>query len=110
MERQRHRPAAELVSKAAPFFEWLRPNLDRLFVDEVAQKATSERLARIDPAVRWEAGPVDERSNFFAFSPNLDPELLPLTEALASVAPDVPGWTFLSAKPRKVDDQVDSDN
>src|SRR5690606_1156759 len=80
---------------------WLRSHLDRVFFDEAVQRILTNKLAEIDPRIRWEVGPYDAHRSFFAFSPNLDLKLLPLTEALARAAPEIPGWIFLSSKPRK---------
>lgn len=89
------------MTNSDAFLAWLTANLDGVFEDEEIQRAVSKRLATIDPAIRWEAGPYDDEHAFFAFSPNLDIKLLPLTEQLAQAAPVVPGWVFLSSKPRK---------
>ena len=83
-------------------FEWLPGNLQRLFHDESVQKTLTEKLAQVHPGVRWEVGPFKDGKSFFAFSPNLDAKLLAVTEALAKRAPEVPGWVFLPAKPRKM--------
>jgi hypothetical protein len=102
MERQRHTTAAEALIRANALFEWLPGILDRLFHDETAQKMLTEKLAQVHPGIRWEVGPFQEGKSFFVFSPNLDVKLLPATETLARSAPEVPGWVFLPAKPRKM--------
>lgn len=89
------------MKNADGFFAWLRNNLDGAFADEAVQRMLTNKLAAIDPRIRWEVGPYNAERSFFAFSPNLKRELLPLTEALAKEAPEIPGWMFLSSKPRK---------
>ena len=80
----------------------MRNNLGRVFSDRSLQEAAiTKKLAEIDPRLRWEVGPYDPERSFFAFSPNLNLDLLPLTEALTRVAPELPAWMFLSSKPRK---------
>ncbi|MCB9619211.1 MAG: hypothetical protein H6724_07135 [Sandaracinus sp.] len=47
---------------------------------------------------RWEIGPLDEATCFFAFGAG-DRERLTRNRALVASAPAVPGWVFLPAKP-----------
>ncbi len=101
MEAEGHRSTEDIMKRSSTFFAWLRTNLDRVFFDEAVQRTLTNRLAEIDPRIRWEVGPYGAEMSFFAFSPNLNLKLLPLTEALAKGAPDVAGWIFLSSKPRK---------
>jgi len=55
----------------------------------------------LHPELRWEVGPGYKQSSFFAFSPNLKHELLELTTKLVERAPEIEGWEFLPAKPKK---------
>ena len=99
MARQENR-STELL-KMKPFFEWLTANIENLFQNESLQNQLSKRLAEVNPRVRWEIGPWDDGKCFFAFSPNLDVDLLEETKFLALSAPSISNWVFLSAKPRK---------
>jgi hypothetical protein len=101
MERKRDRTTEVDGGAVGAFYQWLVPSLGRVIKDKDAQKALSVNLAKFSPSIRWEVGPYDDERSFFAFSPNLDPDLLPLTEALANSAPAVQGWVFLAARPRK---------
>jgi hypothetical protein len=83
------------------FYDWLVPVLDEISRSPEVQAALSQKLASFDPKLRWETGPSENETRFLAFSPGLDVQLLPVTEKLASAAPEVPGWLFLPAKPRK---------
>ncbi len=83
------------------FFEWLRNNVQFVPRDRKAQRELAKWLAAINPQLRWEVGSGSRAEWFLAFSPNLQEKLLDLTNALAREAPDVPGWEFLPAKPRK---------
>ena len=74
--------------------------LPRLFEDGSVQHELGQRLEAIDPRIKWEAGP-DGAGAFLAFSPNRYDDLLLVTEGLAETMPDIPGWCFLGAKPRK---------
>lgn len=101
METEEHRVTENVMNSTSEFFAWLRSNLEHVFVDEAVQRTLTDKLAEINPRVRWEVGPYDAGRSFLAFSPSLDIQLLPLTETLAKAAPDMPGWIFLSSKPRK---------
>lgn len=80
---------------------WLPEVLPRIFDDRDVQLELGRRLENLDPRIRWEAGPHGSQGSFLAFSPNFHNDLLPVTEKLARSMPQVPGWSFLGAKPRK---------
>lgn len=81
--------------------DWLPGALPRLFDEREVQDELTDRLAEIDPRLRWEIGPFGDGAAFLAFSPNGYPDLLPVSEALAGAMPPVDGWRFFGAKPRK---------
>lgn len=85
----------------SPIEIWLPKVLPKLFSDRDIQLELGARLEGIDSRIRWEAGPYGGRDSFLAFSPNFHSDLLPLTEELARTMPQVDGWRFLGAKPRK---------
>jgi hypothetical protein len=89
------------IEKMRIFFDWLIPNLEHVFSNEKTQSAISQKLASIDSNIRWEVGPLDQHTNFFAFSPNFDIANIPLTIKLAECAPSLDHWVFLPSKPRK---------
>lgn len=103
MERKERRTSVSEISGSAmdAFYSWLVPHLDRLFEDPGLQKELSKRLSELSPDLRWEIGPDQDSGRFFAFSPNLNRDRLKVTEYLAAAAPQVPGWHFFSARPRK---------
>lgn len=83
------------------FFDWLSTNLTHIYSDKNIQSELSKQLKKLNPDILWEIGPGLNAANFFAFSPNLDEELLSFTKLLVSEAPNIPDWEFLPAKPRK---------
>nr|WP_324259249.1 hypothetical protein [Cellvibrio fontiphilus] len=99
MERKGNRTTERESIKS--FFDWLVPNIDRIFSDFNFQEEISKKLSVINPNIRWEAGPWESGENFFAVSPNLDVNNFSLTKLLTECAPNVVGWFFLSSKPRK---------
>src|SRR5688572_23308699 len=98
-----HRSTKQTIDSAAAaaFFDWLVPHLPKIFDDTNVQKDISRRLTRLCPGLHWEAGPWEKGESFFAVSPALDFELVPIAKSIAQFAPKVAGWEFLSAKPRK---------
>jgi hypothetical protein len=83
------------------FFKWLVPNLDRLFEDKELQAEVSTQVQIIHPDLNWEVGPGINKECFFAFSPSLNKELLAYTKELCESAPQLEGWEFFAAKPKK---------
>ena len=60
----------------------------------------SPRIARIQENLSWEIGPYHVPENTFVFSPAIR-ENLPITRDAVARAPEIPGWRFAPAKPRK---------
>jgi len=97
---------AQATSSFWPWFTAHSANLardagndeDEELPDSLAE--LDRRVHEIHPALTWELGP-SEVDLYFALSPNGDPQLLPITRALAQAAPTVKGWLILPAKPAK---------
>jgi len=87
---------------ATDFFRWLMPRLDDVWDDPDVQLEINERILNIHDGLTWEVGPDVSKPQFFAISPNTDPELLPITVALIRAAPEHPDWAFYAARPRKL--------
>ncbi len=87
--------------KIQSFFEWLKENIAALATSRDIQIAMTKKIKSLHPDLHWEVGPFSKEEKFFAFSPNLDFNLLPITYMLADKAPKISGWKFLSAKPKK---------
>ena len=83
-------------------YEWFKVNLMKIFESESVQQEIDKIIDAIHPDLQWEVGPTKDGGTFFAFSPNCDSELVELAEELAGNAPNIAGWEFLSAKPRKL--------
>jgi hypothetical protein len=49
----------------------------------------------------WEVGPAGEGERFLSISPCGDPEMYPETKRIVALAPSMPGWNFLPARPKK---------
>jgi hypothetical protein len=90
---------------ATDFFRWLMPRIDDVWDDPDIQLDINERILSIHDGLTWEVGPDISKPQFFAISPNTDPELLPITVALMRAAPEHPEWAFYAARPRKLWDQ-----
>lgn len=83
------------------FFDWLQQNIAKLPHDSGVQKDLSIKLNQLNPELRWEIGPGERAERFLAFSPALNAELLDYTRMLVRKAPEIHGWEFLPAKPKK---------
>jgi hypothetical protein len=60
-----------------------------------------QRVSAIHPDFKWEIGPYGNGDLFLAISPNGYSDLLPYTRKVVSAAPNISGWQFRAAKPRK---------
>lgn len=90
-----------MIMDIPTFFNWLQQNIAKLPHDSEAQRDLSKRLSELNPELRWEIGPGERAEHFLAFSPALKRELLDYTRMLVREAPEIDGWEFLSAKPKK---------
>ncbi|MCB9614851.1 MAG: hypothetical protein H6721_04930 [Sandaracinus sp.] len=92
------------MSEHARFWSWFvaaLPTLEAAYrEDDVAALAREVEAGLRSSGVggRWEIGPLDEATCFFAFGAP-DGERLARNRALVAGAPEVPGWVFLAAKP-----------
>lgn len=77
------------VSKAydSSNVDWLHANISR-------------RIWQLSDSLKWEIGPYNFPDKTFVLSPTIR-ENLPLTRTAVKVAPELSGWRFLHAKPRK---------
>lgn len=85
------------------FWAWFRAHSDYPVGDQTPDQlkaGLSEWLDRLG-IPDWEIGPVDESQRFLAISPYGDPEIYPETTRIVALAPSIPGWAFLPARPKK---------
>ena len=68
-------------------YDWLSTNVSR-------------RIRLLSDSLNWEIGPYHVPDKTFVLSPTIR-ENLPLTRAAVEMAPELVGWRFLHAKPRK---------
>lgn len=107
MEGRRHQASQkeEVAERARTFWEWFGRTASRLRNLEPGKPEWDE----LDAHVRalgleaWEVGPAvaSEAEYSFALSPMGDPEVYELCKEIVALAPAVPGWELLPAKPRK---------
>ena len=96
---------ASLRTKAQRFWTFFQTKapylreeeLDGQLLDTVADEV--EKLG----AFGWELGPAPkgDAPRTFVISPDGDPDLLPETVGIVALAPSLPGWSFLPARPRR---------
>jgi hypothetical protein len=87
------------------FWAWFATIADRLgndFTNEALNDALDTRLARLGE-IAWELGPGSIAESALAISPDGNPDLLPLTQRIVALAPDLPGWEFHSSRPARAD-------
>jgi hypothetical protein len=103
MGRERNQAAGALIDPgiAHSFFDWLAPQLERVFDSAEVRSHVTKQLRAVSADVVWEAGPWNDGKSFFAISPNMNIDAVPVARRIVELAPSVPGWEFLSAKPRK---------
>jgi hypothetical protein len=90
-------------SKISAFWAWFATIADKLgddFDNETLQDELDARLAGLGE-IAWELGPGSTAENALAISPDGDPELLPLTQRIVSMAPELSRWEFLPARPAR---------
>lgn len=61
----------------------------------------SHQVDEFGPRLHWELGPYNAPDQTFVLSPVIR-ENLPFTRAAVNIAPRLPGWHFLHAKPPKI--------
>lgn len=85
------------------FWDWFKSISTELLSNDTYQNLISqldERVNNLGP-ISWEIGPWPNGKQFFALSPNLNPEELAFTKHIISLAPPCNGWHFLPSKPPK---------
>jgi hypothetical protein len=85
------------------FWDWFATIADRLGDNFEDSQLLGELSARVSTLgnVSWELGPGTDAENALAISPDGDPDLLPLTQRIVSMAPTLFRWEFLSARPAR---------
>jgi hypothetical protein len=90
-------------SDVLEFWAWFASIADDLaddFMNEALQDALDARLGRLGE-VAWELGPGATAENALAISPDGDPDLLPLTQRIVAMAPELRRWEFHPARPAR---------
>jgi len=91
------------ANKINKFWDWFKTISDDLLDHENNQTLIyqlDDWVNRLG-AVSWEIGPWENDCQFFALSPNLDPDMLTFTQQAIALAPACKGWHFLPSKPPK---------
>lgn len=83
------------------FFDWLEKNISELSKSRDIQQEMTKKVKSLHGDLHWEVGPLSENEKYFAFSPNLNEDLLALTNMVVKKSPKILGWKFLAAKPKK---------
>ena len=96
---------AQLEPRARSFWSWFEAAESRLRTlgpDSAAWKELDEQVGKLGIKA-WEVGPatVSTARYSLALSPNGDREAYRLTRSVVALAPTIPEWEFLPAKPRK---------
>jgi hypothetical protein len=85
------------------FWAWFASIADALGADltnPALLEALDARVRRLGD-LGWELGPGSTAENALALSPDGDRDLLPLTQHVVAMAPTVPRWVFLPARPAR---------
>jgi hypothetical protein len=83
------------------FWSWFRSIADELaddFENQDLLDALDGRISELGD-LAWELGPGSVAENVLAISPDGERELLPLTQRIVSLAPEIPHWELLPARP-----------
>lgn len=86
------------------FWTWFQRIADELAESFESPRLLNELDAHVSQLgdVSWELGPGSHAENALAISPDGAADLLPLTRRIVSLAPQIPGWEFLPARPARV--------
>lgn len=88
------------------FWQWFAENHDNVSNAYNASDCDwlsaniSRRIRQLGDSLNWEIGPYNLPDKTFVLSPTIR-ENLGLTRAAVKIAPELSGWRFLHAKPRK---------
>jgi len=83
------------------FWTWFKVIGDRLasnVEDNSILTELDKRIRKLHPRLSWEIGPGRTREWQLVISPNLDPELRKMTDAIIAEAPILPRWQFYSSR------------
>jgi hypothetical protein len=97
------------LQRAREFWAWfsaIAQDLASDFENEELLAALDERVRLVRDDLSWEIGPGTSKANRLIISPNLSPELYPLTKAIVSIAPEIGDWEFSPARLPKQWDYV----
>jgi hypothetical protein len=88
------------------FWQWFAENHDSISKAYSASDCDwlsaniSHRIRQLGDSLSWEIGPYNVPDKTFVLSPTIRQNLA-LTRAAVKIAPELSGWRFLHAKPRK---------
>jgi hypothetical protein len=87
--------------ETSEFWGWFKKHSSELAAHDIPEALIEELETRLHEIheLDWEIGPGRNAPNFFALSPRGDKDLLKLTRAVITKAPDLPAWEFFPAKP-----------
>ena len=101
MRRGRHKMSNHPnENEIGAFWGWFSTIASELATDlenDDLLQALDERVSRL--GVAWELGPGTTRPSALAITPDGDRDLLPLTRHIVALAPQIPGWELLAARP-----------
>ena len=88
------------------FWKWFKANEPLLFSFEKNQEAIfndlGARMARVNPNLTFEFGPVKDGKREFVISAGGIKKAFPSVEALYNAAPSLPRWTWVKYRPRRL--------
>ena len=93
--------SSKQVQEFWSWFSQIARDLSENPENENLLKKLDSKIRSLHPAISWEIGPGKHAPWQLVISPDLDPDLLPVTEAIVSEAPPVPGWEFHPTRPPK---------
>lgn len=88
----------------AQLWDWFRQNEGVLYEtpdDDTLMDEIDAHLDAVHPQLGWELGPTSGREMFFAISPSLDPELLPVARDVVAEAYRSELWEFVVGRQRR---------
>jgi hypothetical protein len=91
-------------SKVREFWDWFASRADDIRDSGENTEVLSMldmRIRGIDERLSWEIGPGRHEPMLLAISPNLDPDMLPVTKMFVELAPTLDGWEFYSCRQAK---------
>jgi hypothetical protein len=93
-------PSNDYILEFWRWFEGIADKLGSNFDNPTLLEELDRQVARLG-GVAWELGPGSSAENSLAISPDGAADLLPLTQQIVSLAPEIPHWEFLPARPAR---------